>query len=66
MDTPQHIIDKVHVNNAQLGVESCCTEFLAKWLQMNPDISWNDIIKGLNDIGLDGLAEDLVDKYLTQ
>lgn len=65
MDTPQHIIDKIHVNNAQLGVENCCTEFLAVWLQMNPNISWNDVIKGLNDIGLHAVAEDLIDKYLT-
>ena len=64
MDTPEHIIHKIHVDNAQLGVESCCTEFLALWLRSNPDITWNDVIRGLDDIGLQAAAEDLTAKYL--
>lgn len=64
MDTPQYIIDKIHADNVQLGVESCCTEFLAGWLQRNPDVTWNDVIKGIDDIGLHSVAEELTDKYI--
>ena len=64
MDTPQHIIEQIHVNNVQLGVEACCTEFLAVWLQSKPDVTWNDIITALEDIKLDSVAEDLTEKYL--
>ena len=65
MDTPQHIIDRIHVNNIQLGVESCCTEFLAMWLQSNPTATWNNVIRALDDIGMTSIAEDLTAKYIS-
>lgn len=64
MDTPPHIIEKIHMNNVQLGVESCCTEFLAQWLHSNPDVTWNDVIRALDDIGLGSVAEELTAKYI--
>ena len=64
LDTPQHIIDKIHVNNVQLGVESCCTEFLAHWLQSSRDVTWNDVIRAVDDIGLHDVAEELTTKYI--
>ena len=64
MDTPQHTIDRIHADNVQLGVESCCTEFLAQWLEDNPHVTWNDVIRGLNDIRLEAVAEELTEKYL--
>ena len=65
MDTPQSIIERIHMNNVQFGVEACCTEFLAEWLQSNPNVTWNDIISALDDIKLHAVAEELTEKYLT-
>ena len=64
LDTPKHTIDKIHMNNAQLGVESCCTEFLAHWLESNRDATWNDVIRAVDDIGLNDVAEELTTRYM--
>ena len=63
-DTPQHIIDRIHANNVQLGVESCCSEFLSVWLKRNPDATWDDVITALNDIGMQLIAEDIAEKHI--
>ena len=64
MDTPHHVIEQIHVDNFQFGMETCCTEFLAKWLESNPNVTWNDIIAALDDINLHAVGEELSDKYL--
>lgn len=64
LDTPQHIIDRIHVNNVQLGVESCCTEFLSHWLQSSHNVTWNDVVRAVDDIGLHDAAEELAAKYI--
>lgn len=64
LDTPHHIIERIHANNVQFGVEACCTEFLATWLESNPGVTWNDIITALDDIKMNGVAEELAEKYL--
>ena len=63
-DTPQHIIDTVHADYVQLGVERCCTEFFTVWLRRNPDATWNGVITAVTDIGLREVAENLTSKYL--
>ena len=64
LNTPKRIIDKIHMSYGQLGVEHCCTEFLAQWLESNCDATWNDVIRAVDDIGLNDVAEELTTRYM--
>ena len=46
-------------------VNDCCNKMLAKWLQMKPDATWNQLVTALKNIGMKSVAEDL-DKQLSR
>ena len=64
MNLPNYIIEEINASNVNFGVEECCRQLLSRLQQRNPDMSWQDIISGASDIGMDDLAEELTDKYL--
>jgi len=64
MNLPYYVIEEINASNAHLGVEECCRQLLSRLQQRNPDMSWQDIVDGVRDIGLNDLAEELSDKYI--
>ena len=40
-------------------VTTCCNEVFKKWLEMQPDASWSQLVMALNKIGLNVVADDI-------
>ena len=38
------------------SVEECCKSMFEKWLEIQKDASWNQLIEAINAIGLNSLA----------
>ena len=49
------VIKADHPNN----VTACCNEMLTKWLDMQHDASWSQLVTALNKIGLNAIADDI-------
>ena len=41
------------------GVSGCCDAMFARWLEIDPEPSWNKLIAALKEISLKAIAEDL-------
>jgi len=53
------VIKVDHPNDAS----ACCNKMFVKWLELQPDATWSQLIKALNSIGMKA-AVDSVNKYL--
>ena len=40
-------------------VTTCCNEMFERWLRIQPDASWSQLVTALNKIGLKVVAEDI-------
>ena len=49
------VIKADHPNN----VTACCNEMFKKWLEMQHDASWSQLVTVLNKIGLSTIADDI-------
>ena len=49
------IIKADHPND----VSTCCNEMFKKWLEIQHDASWNQLVIALNKIGLNSMADDI-------
>ena len=56
------ILDNIAKNNPV--VEDCCTELIKQWLKVDTDASWNKVIKALNNLMENNLAERIKRKIL--
>ena len=67
-DIGVHLLDPTLINDRVLdvieanyprSVEKCCKCVFEKWLRQKEDVSWNQLIKTIYDIGLNNLASQL-------
>ena len=49
------IIKADHPND----VTTCCNQMFKKWLEMQHDASWSQLVRALNEIGLNTIADDI-------
>ena len=49
------VIEADHPNDAT----TCCNEMFKKWLKMQHDACWSQLIMALNKIGLNAIADDI-------
>ena len=40
-------------------VTTCCNEMFKKWLEMQHDASWSQLVMALNKIGFNAMADDI-------
>ena len=40
-------------------VDICCNKMLEKWLELQPDATWSQLIKALNNIGMNAAADSV-------
>ena len=56
--------DVVVLNNIRANhptdVNRCCTEMFSKWLQREPDASWNQLAEALKKVGLNAAAKNVI------
>ena len=46
-------------------VNRCCYEMFKKWLDVNPDASWSQLVTALNNIGLCKAAVSISKQYMS-
>ena len=51
-------LDVIKANNSN-DVSACCNKMFVKWLQFQPDATWNQLIKALDSIGMKTAAESI-------
>lgn len=54
---PSEQLDIIKENNQD--IKSCCTKMFLYWLQVDTTATWNKLIKALEDINHNALAEDI-------
>ena len=55
-----NVIKADHPND----VSSCCNEMFVKWLELQPNATWSQLITALSNIGMETAAENII-KHLT-
>ena len=46
-------------------VNRCCREMFKKWLDVNPDASWSQLVTALNKIGMAAAADVVSKQYIS-
>ena len=54
------VIKVNHPNNARV----CCNEMFVKWLKLQPDASWSQLITALRNIGMKSAAENIIKHFI--
>ena len=61
LELPIHVVDTIHKDTANIGVEHSCREMFCRWLEGEGchDITWKKLIEALEDGERSTLAEEL-------
>ena len=46
-------------------VNACCNKMFLKWLELQPNATWSQLITALNNIGMNTVAEEVI-KHLSK
>ena len=52
------VLDIIKTNHPN-DVTTCCNEMFKRWLEMQHDASWSQLIMALNKVGLNAIADDI-------
>ena len=44
---------------------ACCNEMFVKWLELQPNATWSQLMTALNNIGMNTVAEEVI-KHLSK
>lgn len=59
-----NILDRIK-SNCEGDIECCCNEMFKKWLETNPDASWDQLIAALNEVELITTAAQVTTRFTT-
>ena len=57
-DPATGVLDVIKADHPN-DVTTCCNEMFKKWLEMQHDASWSQLVMALNKIGLNTIADDI-------
>ena len=59
-----HMLDEIQRNHPHEGVSRWRVEVLSLWLKLTPDASWRNVVRALQRMGENALAEKIRHKYI--
>ena len=57
-DAATGVLDVIKVDHPN-DVTTCCREMFKRWLEMQHDASWSQLVVALNKVGLNTIADDI-------
>ena len=51
--------------NHPSDVDRCCREMFKRWLDVNPDPTWSQLVTALNKIGMHSVAVSISKQYMS-
>ena len=61
---PKHELSKIQQNYASQGIDQQRLEMLYLWLQRTPNATWEDVVRALQQMGENRVAENIREKYI--
>ena len=61
---PKHELSKIQQNYAHQGNDQQRVEMLYLWLQRTPNATWEDVVRALQQMGENVVAENIREKYI--
>ena len=61
---PKHELSKIQQNYAHQGNDQQRVEMLYLWLQRTPNATWEDVVRALEQMGENRVAENIHEKYI--
>ena len=46
-------------------VSACCNKMFAKWLELQPDATWSQLITALENIGMESVKQSIMQCLIT-
>ena len=57
-DAATRVLDVIKADHPN-DVTACCREMFKRWLEMQHDASWSQLVMALTKIGLNAIADDI-------
>ena len=64
LNLEKHELDKIQLDHAHQGNERQRLEMLDKWLRCTRCATWGDVVRALEQMGENRMAENIHDKYI--
>ena len=61
---PKYELSKIQQNYASQGIDQQRLEMLDLWLQRTPNATWEDVVRALQQMGENRVAENIHEKYI--
>ena len=61
---PKHELSKIQQSYASQGIDQQRLEMLYLWLQRTPNATWEDVVRALQQMGENAMAENIREKYI--
>ena len=61
---PEHELSKIRQNYAHQGIDQQRVEMLNLWLRCTPNATWEDVVRALEQMGENRVAENIREKYI--
>ena len=66
LNLEKHELDKIQVDHAHQGNDRQRLEMLDKWLRCTPHATWGDVVRALEQMGENSVAENIRHKYIRE
>lgn len=66
LNLEKHELDKIQLDHAHQGNDRQRLEMLDKWLRCTPCATWGDVVRALEQMGENSMAENIRHKYIRE